>query len=67
MDIAALSILKSMAQVKQDAGVAVMKKAMDTAEQNGNFINRMLDNIPSGKNPGPANLPHMGSNLDVYA
>jgi hypothetical protein len=32
MDIAALSIIKNQVQLKQDAGIAVLKKAMDTAE-----------------------------------
>ncbi len=30
MDIAALSIIKNQVQLKQDVGIALMKKVMDT-------------------------------------
>ena len=66
MDIAALSIIKNQMQIQQAAKVAVMKKAMDTAEQNGSFINQMVDKIQTVKNPDLSNLPHIGNNLDVY-
>jgi hypothetical protein len=38
LDIAALSVLKNQAQLQQDVGTSLMKKVMDTAEQNGNFV-----------------------------
>ncbi len=60
MDIAALSILKNQAQLQQDAGVAVMKKAMGTAEQGSDLVNQMLDKAAEGANP-----PHLGSYLDA--
>ncbi|SMB82571.1 Putative motility protein [Desulfonispora thiosulfatigenes DSM 11270] len=63
MDIAALSMIKSQAQLQQDVGVAMMKKVMNTAEQRSNFINEMLGS--SSKSP-QANLPHMGNNIDKY-
>ncbi|SHK30490.1 YjfB family protein [Desulforamulus aeronauticus] len=42
MDIAALSITKNQVQLQQDIGVAVIKKVMNAAEENGNLITQML-------------------------
>ncbi|MFB4165227.1 YjfB family protein [Alteribacillus sp. JSM 102045] len=46
MEIAAMSIAMSQGQVKQQAGMSVLKQAMDTGEQQGDFVNKMFD--PSG-------------------
>ncbi|MCF8009867.1 MAG: YjfB family protein [Clostridiales bacterium] len=40
MNIAAASIMQSQAQLQQNVGTALMKKAMDTAEQNGSFVDK---------------------------
>lgn len=62
MDIAALSIIKNQVRLQQDVGIAVMKKAMGTAEQVGSLVNRMLGKAAEGQ---AAQLPHLGSNLDA--
>lgn len=62
MDIAALSMITSQAQLKQDVGVAMMKKVMNTAEQNSGAVKDMLESIP---NASAANMPHMGNSIDV--
>jgi len=59
MNIAALSILKNQAQLKMDVGTLIMKKVMDTAEQDGSLLTRMLDRAAPSTNP-----PHMGAHLD---
>lgn len=53
MDIAALSVVMHQAQFRQDASVAVLKKVMDTAEDN---MARMLETAVN---------PHLGGNLDL--
>lgn len=53
MDIAALSIVMHQARVRQDASVAVLKKVMDSAEEN---MARMLEISVN---------PHLGKNLDL--
>ena len=40
MDIAALSMVMSQARVQQDAGIAVMKMAMDTGKENATRMTR---------------------------
>jgi len=66
MDIAALSVLKSQAQLRLDAGMSVMKKAMDTAEQNATIVNRMLNKMDRGEAATQARPPGVGSNVDTY-
>ena len=66
MDIAALSILKSQAQLQQGVGIAVMRKAMGAAEQNGGLVTQMLDKATEGKAAAQANLPNVGNSIDVY-
>lgn len=66
MDIAALSILKNQAQLQQDVGIAVLKKAMGTAEQGGSLINRMLDKAAEGKAVAQVRMPHLGGNIDTF-
>ncbi|MTI84020.1 MAG: putative motility protein [Firmicutes bacterium] len=60
MDISALSVLKNQAQLKQDVGTSLMKKVMDTAEQNSGLMNQMLD-----QGSAAAQLPHVGNNVNV--
>lgn len=47
MDIAALSVVLSQSKVKQQASLAVMKNAMDTAKTNGNNLIHMLEKSTS--------------------
>ncbi|WP_347491414.1 YjfB family protein [Desulfoscipio sp. XC116] len=65
MDIAALSILKSQIQLQQDAGIAIMKKAMSTAEQGGSLVNQMLDKAAEGKTAAQVKMPHLGNNINA--
>ncbi|MGI6491230.1 MAG: putative motility protein [Peptococcaceae bacterium] len=66
MDIAALSIILNQVQFKQDAGIAVLKKAMDTAEQGGSLLNQMLDKVKDGHTAAQGKLPHLGNNIDRF-
>ncbi len=66
MDIAAISIIMNQVQLKQDAGIAVLKKAMGTAEQSGNLVNRMLDKVNAGHTVTQNNLPHLNNNIDTF-
>lgn len=43
MDIAALSIGMKQASLSQNVGIALTKKAMDTAEQNSDQLLKMLE------------------------
>ena len=63
MNIAALSMMKSHANVRQDVSMALMKKTMDSAEQqNSNLIDKMLvDN----KALMQAAEPHKGGSIDL--
>lgn len=64
MDIAALSMIKNQVELQQNVGVAVLKKAMQTAEENGNFLTEMLGkggfSIPQAKSE------HLGNKIDLY-
>ncbi|MBM7856048.1 hypothetical protein JOC37_002473 [Desulfohalotomaculum tongense] len=66
MDIAALAVIKNQVQLKQDVGMAVMKKAMGAAEQKGSLVNQMLDKMAEGRTESRNNLPHIGNKLDLY-
>ncbi len=65
MDIAALSVLRSQAQLQQDVGTSLMKKVMDIAEQNGNFVDKMMEGASKGNEPRQVSPPHLGNRLDV--
>lgn len=59
MDIAALSMVMSQARVQQDAGIAVMKMAMDTGKENATQMTDMMKNVAVDTN--------VGQNLDTWA
>ncbi|MTI86028.1 MAG: putative motility protein [Firmicutes bacterium] len=65
MDIAALSVMKNQAQLKKDVGTSLMKKVMDTAEQNSGLMDQMLDKVDQGNAAAQARLPHVGNNVNV--
>ncbi|MFC4404941.1 YjfB family protein [Gracilibacillus xinjiangensis] len=58
MDIAAMSVIMSQAQVKQQASISLLDKAMNTSEQQSNQMIKMLEQ---------AIQPHLGSTVDVKA
>jgi hypothetical protein len=45
VDIALMSMALSQGQVQQQASISVMKKALDQAEGNGDFINKMMESV----------------------
>lgn len=55
MDIAALSIGLKQASLSQGVGIALTKKAMDTAEQNSDQLLKMLE----------APHPTLGKSIDL--
>lgn len=64
MDIALLSMVLSQGQVQQQASISVMKKTMDQAEGNADFITKMLgdSNIRALQHVAE---PHLGGNIDI--
>jgi Putative motility protein len=56
MDIAALSVLMNQSQVQQQASISVMKMAMNTAQQNGAELTKMLEQSVQ---------PHLGSSINL--
>ena len=61
MDIAALSKGLSQANVQQQASTSVMKMTMNTAEDQANGMEKMLDSLGEGQSI----KTHLGNNLDV--
>ena len=59
MDIGALSMVMSQAKVKQSAGIAVMKMAMDTGKEKATHITDMMANVAVESN--------VGQNLNTWA
>ncbi|SIS41334.1 YjfB family protein [Salimicrobium flavidum] len=60
MDIAAMATVASQVQVKQDAGIKLMDKAMGDAEQQGNQTVEMLES-------SKVQHPDLGNSVDVKA
>lgn len=56
MDIAALSVIYHQIAAKQEAGIAILKKAMETMEANNEALLRLMEQSVN---------PHIGSNVDV--
>lgn len=62
MDIAALSMMKSQASVRQGVSVALLKKTMDSATvQKASLIESMMNT----KAVQQAAQPHKGGNIDI--
>ena len=59
MDIAALSTGMSLSKVKEDAGISVMKIAMDTGKENATQMTQMMNNV--------AVDPNIGQHLNAIA
>ena len=57
MDIAALSMVMSQSKAQEAAGIAVMKKAMDTGNENATQMTGMMKNIVAD--------PNLGNHIDV--
>jgi len=63
MDIAALSVMMSQGQVQQQAGVSVMKLAMNTASTQGEMMTALLNETT--KSMELSVQPHLGASVDV--
>lgn len=53
MDVASMSINLTQAQLQQDVGISIVKKAMDSAEQTSSKLLEMISD------------PNLGQNIDV--
>lgn len=63
MDIAALSIVMSQAKVQQDAGVSLLRMAMQNASRNGEDFAQMLES--TARVMEQSVQPYIGKNIDV--
>jgi len=64
MDIAKMSMTLKQAHIQQQASLSVMKKAMDQAEGNGEFVAEMLGDTDVPALQQAAN-PHLGGSIDI--
>ena len=64
MDIPLMSMVLSQGQVQQQASISVMKEAMDQAEGNAEFINKMMSGSQIQALQHAAQ-PHLGGNIDL--
>lgn len=58
MDIAAMSVIMGQTQVRQQAGIALMDKALNQAEGQSDAMLKMLEESAQ---------PHLGSTIDTRA
>lgn len=56
MDIASLSTALSMTQVNNDFGVIMLSKQLDTAEDMGDSMIKLMEQSVT---------PHLGGNIDI--
>lgn len=60
MDIAALSVVSAQTSAQNAASIMLMRKTMDTMEQNGQGVINLLQSV------SPAvSLPHLGNSVDI--
>ena len=64
MDIAALSMAQSLANVQNQFGVAMLAKSLDTAEQTGAGLTNILESIDTAAMERSV-TPYIGSNFDM--
>lgn len=63
MNIAALSTVMSQAKIKQSAGIAVMKQAMDVQKAQSEALIKMMKELPNGGEVPPSET--LGTHIDV--
>ena len=63
MDIAALSVALSQTKIQQQAGLSVMKMAMNLAEDNMDNMVQTLHQITTALEQ--AAQPHLGASIDI--
>lgn len=66
MDIALVSMALSQGQVRQQASLSIMKKTMEQAEGNVDFLRQMLS-AADVKGLEMSVSPHLGKNIDIRA
>ncbi|WP_416147302.1 YjfB family protein [Salipaludibacillus sp. HK11] len=64
MDIAALSMAMSQGEVKNQASISMMKKAMRQAGEQVEAMDKLIDSANVQK-MAQAAQPHLGGNIDV--
>lgn len=64
MDIAALSMAQSLANVQNQFGVAMLAKSLDTAEQTGAGLTNILESVDTAAMERSV-TPYIGSNFDM--
>ncbi|WP_368297451.1 YjfB family protein [Cytobacillus firmus] len=64
MDIPLMSMALSQGQVQQQASISVMKKAMDQAAGNAEFIHKMMSGSQVQALQHAAQ-PHLGGHIDI--
>ncbi|WP_368503277.1 YjfB family protein [Alkalihalophilus sp. As8PL] len=64
MDIALLSMAMNQGQIQQQASMAVMKKAMGNAEQQGEALQKLMSSADATAIQHAAQ-PHLGGSIDV--
>ena len=57
MDIAAFSMAISLQNVNNDAGVLMLSKSLDTLEETGDNMVKMMEQSVT---------PNLGQNIDIY-
>ncbi|MCA1753632.1 MAG: YjfB family protein [Spirochaeta sp.] len=68
MDIAQASMSLGQANVQQQAGMAVMRMAMDNSQVQGDAINQLAEGAELAQQAAPAiQDPSLGTMLDVSA
>lgn len=63
MDIAAISMMLSQTKIQQQAGISVMKMAMDTGENQVNELIEMLQETTIALENSVT--PYLGRNIDI--
>lgn len=58
MDIPALSVAMSQANLINDCNIAVLAKTLDTVEESGELMIQMMEQSVT---------PHLGANIDIRA
>lgn len=61
MNIANISMALAQSSSLSDVGTAVLSKSLDTAEQNGNSLLKMVDSAALERSVNPS----IGSNFDM--
>ncbi|MDQ0298235.1 hypothetical protein J2S78_000643 [Salibacterium salarium] len=62
MDVGATSIALSTNTAKSEASVELMSKAKDVAQQQGDFVSKMMNEAGEAQR---AAQPHLGGNIDT--